>query len=59
MFLKLSDKSYIKYKPNSYIFSIFKDRFRNPVEINESAAEILALCDGTNTREDIISILSK
>lgn len=58
MFLKLNDKSYVKYKPNSYIFSSFKEKYRNPVEINESAAKILALCDGTNTKEDIISILS-
>lgn len=59
MFLRLTDKSYIKYKPDSYIFSSFKDGYRDPAIINESAAEILALCDGTNTLQDIVAVLSE
>lgn len=51
MFLKLNDKSYVKYKPNSYIFSSFKEKYRNPVEINESAAKILALCEAQILRK--------
>lgn len=57
MFLKLSEKSFIKIKPDVYIYSSFKDKVRSALVINESAFNILKLCDGTNSIESIITKL--
>jgi hypothetical protein len=59
MFLQLNDRSYIKQKPNSHVFSGFRDNIRSNLEINESAADILSLCDGAHTYEDIVFTLAK
>ena len=59
MFLKLTENSYIKYKPSVYIYSLYKDGIRDQLIINETACSILELCNGTNTLDNIISILKK
>lgn len=53
MFLKLSEKSFIKPKPDVWIYSSFKDGIRKVLSINKSAFDILSLCDGTNSITDI------
>lgn len=53
MFLKLSEKSFIKPKPDVWIYSPFKDGIRKVLSINKSAFDILSLCDGTNSITDI------
>ncbi len=59
MFLKLSQKSFVKYKPDSYLFSFFKNNFRSDLVINNSAASILELCSGTNSLKDIVNIIGE
>ena len=53
MFLKLSEKSFIKQKPDVWIYSSFKDNTRQVLSVNKSAFDILSLCDGTNSVTDI------
>ena len=53
MFLKLSEKSFIKPKPDVWIYSYFKNGIRKVLSINKSAFDILSLCDGTNSISDI------
>lgn len=53
MFLKLSEKSFIKPKPDVWVYSPFKDGIRKVLSINKSAFDILSLCDGTNSITDI------
>ena len=61
MFLKLADNSFVKRKPgkNSNTFSIYNNNSRGSIVINDSASNILELCDGTNTLDDIVNILRK
>lgn len=56
---ELTDKSFLKKKPNEYLFSPYKDGLRDSIVINDTAMEILSLCNGINSIEDIIKILKK
>ncbi len=57
MFLKLCDKSFVKSSPGSYSYSFFKNGKREFLKINESAYNILKLCSGKYSMEDIVSFL--
>lgn len=57
MYLKLKDKSFIKKRPDTYLFSPYKDGIRDSVEINKTALDILDFCDGTNTIDYIVGKL--
>lgn len=61
MFLKLVNNSFIKRKPgnNTNVFSTHNNSSRGNIVINDSASSILELCDGTNSIENIIHILTK
>jgi AdoMet-dependent heme synthase len=53
MYYTLSENSFLKVKPTEKMLSVMIKGYRGDVVINESAFEILKLCDGSNTIEDI------
>ncbi|MDR3156913.1 MAG: PqqD family peptide modification chaperone [Lactobacillales bacterium] len=57
MYLKLIEKSYLKIKPNLISFVFYKNGFRESFPINDSAYEILRLCDGTHSFQEIVEQL--
>lgn len=57
MFPKLIERSFIKLKPDMNLLSFYLNNERGTVEINESAKNILTLCDGTNNIEMIVDAL--
>lgn len=54
MYKKNSEYVFVKYEGEFYLHSA-----RRSIKLNESAARILDLCDGTNSIEDICKILLK
>ena len=59
MFLKLADKSYIKKSPYLNSYMPYLNHTRNSIVVNGTASDILELCNGSNTAEDIIGKLKK
>jgi len=53
--LKLAEKSFIKISPNKNLFCIFKNNIRDIILINNSASDILSLCNGVNSIDDIVN----
>ena len=59
MYFKLIENSYIQHNYNTYFFIFMANSKKGILELNDSGSEILSLCDGSNTVESIISILSE
>lgn len=59
MFPRLTDKSFVKQKPNLGIFSPYKKDVRESLNINQTAINILKLCDGTKNVDEIAQELHK
>lgn len=57
MFPVLNEKSFLKIKPNEFLYSPFANNVRESLKINKTAFEILSLCNGDNSITDIINIL--
>ncbi len=58
MYPKLTKKSFLKIRPNAYLFSpYYKGGFRDSVKINKTAADILSFCDGTHSVDYIVGTL--
>lgn len=57
MYLKLSEKSFLKKRPDAFLFFPYKNGFRNSVKINETAFDILSLCNGNHTFDNIVKHL--
>lgn len=57
MYPKLTEKSFLKIRPDTDLFSPYKDGFRDSVKINKTAADILSFCDGTNSFDYIVEEL--
>lgn len=58
MYLKLIKNSYVKLTPDKKFISFYLNGIRSYIGINESASDILILCDGSHTEKDIVKILS-
>ncbi|MBC6356713.1 PqqD family peptide modification chaperone [Lactobacillus helsingborgensis] len=54
MYKKNLDYVFVKFEGDFYLYSPQKS-----IKLNESAARILDLCDGTNSIEDICNVLGK
>jgi MoaA/NifB/PqqE/SkfB family radical SAM enzyme len=57
LYLKLIEKSYIKINPNHCSLIFYKNGFRSSFPINDSAYEILRLCDGSHSFKEIVKQL--
>lgn len=59
MYIALVKGNFLKRIPDSFLLSYVIKGSRIAVKINESAYEILKLCDGTKTIEELYDILQK
>jgi radical SAM protein with 4Fe4S-binding SPASM domain len=59
MYIALVKGNFVKRTPDSFLLSYIVKGSRLAVKINESAYEILKLCDGTKTIKEIYDILQK
>ena len=59
MYYKLNDKiQQVKLTPRHvYLYAMHNNRLISVARINKSAYDILNLCDGSRTEEDIITLL--
>lgn len=57
MYLRLSNNSFIKRKPDGYLYSYFKNGIRESLVINKSAYEILEICNGLYSDASATEIL--
>lgn len=58
MYPKLIENTFVKVKPNNSFLSIFRNNQRINLIINKSAEEILSMCNGFYSIEDIVELLS-
>lgn len=59
MYISLVENNYIKLQPDCNFISVAIKGIRKEFGINQSAQDILELCNGTNSQEDIIDKLCK